>query len=228
MRNLKKLAKEFKTNKYDLGYIDIYEKYFENIKDDKLNILEIGIDKGPSLKVWSEYFINSKIAALDIVPSDLKIKNVEIFTGDQTDKIFLDKIISKYKYFDIIIDDGSHISKHVIKSFEILFDHLKEGGLYMIEDLHYSYYPRYGGSRLNLKKKNTSLNFLKKLIDSINYENFDRPFYKNSNYNGKISNINFYQNCAVIIKGKSKIYFYKDKPKKNFIEIFKKIISKIY
>ena len=103
MRNLKKLAKEFKTNKYDLGYIDIYEKYFENIKDDKLNILEIGIDKGPSLKVWSKYFINSKIAALDIVPSDLKIENVEIEPEEKNDENNPIKEEKQNPYFFIII-----------------------------------------------------------------------------------------------------------------------------
>ena len=111
MSNLKNLAKYHKTNKYDLGYIDVYEKYFE------------------------------------------KVKNVEFFCGDQSDEKILQSIINKFKYFDIIIDDGSHISKDVIKSFNFLFEHLSEGGLYMIEDLHYSYYPRYGGSRINLKKK---------------------------------------------------------------------------
>ena len=64
--DLKDLSKYYKTNKYELGYIDIYEKYFNNIKDKKLNILEIGIDKGPSLKVWSDYFVNSKIPVISI------------------------------------------------------------------------------------------------------------------------------------------------------------------
>ena len=153
MSNLKNLAKYHKTNKYDLGYIDVYEKYFEQIKNKKLNILEIGISEGLSIKVWSEYFLNSNIAALDIVSTNLKVKNVEFFCGDQSDEKILQSIINKFKYFDIIIDDGSHISKDLIKSFNFLFEHLSEGGLYMIEDLHYSYYPRYGGSRINLKKK---------------------------------------------------------------------------
>ena len=229
MSNLKNLAKYHKTNKYDRGYIDVYEKYFEKIQNKKLNILEIGIGEGgSSIKVWSEYFLNSNIAALDIVSTNLKVKNVEFFCGDQSDEKILQSIINKFKYFDIIIDDGSHISKDLIKSFNFLFEHLSEGGLYMIEDLHYSYYPRYGGSRINLKKKDTSLNFLKSLVDSLNYENYDRPFYKKSKFNGKIKSIKFYQNCAVIIKGKSNIYFYKNKPKSNFINWIKKLSSVIF
>ncbi len=228
MSNLKNLSQLYKANKFELGYIDVYEKYFENIKDKELKILEIGIDKGPSLKVWSEYFKNSKIVGLDIKPIRLDIKNVELFFGDQTDTKFLTTIVNKYNNFDIIIDDGSHISSHVIKSFNYFFDFLNDGGLYFIEDLNYSYYPRYGGSRFNLNKKGTSLNFLKSLVDSINYENYDRPFYKKNKFNGKIDNINFYQNLAVISKNPSKVYLYKNKPKYSFFEKIKKFISRLF
>ena len=228
MSDLIKLAQLYKANKYEMGYIDVYENYFKDIKDKKLKILEIGIDKGPSLKVWSEYFKNSEIVGLDIKPIELNIKNVELFFGDQTDLKFLAEIVGKYKYFDIIIDDGSHISSHVIKSFNYLFDYLSDGGLYFVEDLHYSYYPRYGGSRLNLNKKGTSINFLKSLVDSVNYENFDRPFYKKNKFNGMINNINFFQNIAVISKNPSKIYLYKNKPKGSFFEKIKKFFAKLF
>ena len=215
MNDLKDLSKLYKVNKYNLGYINIYEKYFDKIKN-------------KSLKLWSKYFKNSKIVGIDIKYIKLNIENVETFFGDQTDVEFLKKIINKFKYFDIIIDDGSHISKHVIKSFKFLFGHLKEGGLYFIEDLHYSYYKRYGGSRFDLNKRETSMNFLKSLIDSLNYENYDRPFYKKSKFNGKINNINFYQNFAVISKGASKVYFYKNKPINSFFEKCKKLYSKLF
>jgi hypothetical protein len=87
-------------------------------------------------------------------------------------------LIKKFKRFDIIIDDGSHVSKHIIKTFNFLFDYLVDGGLYIAEDLQTSYFPRFGGSRLNLRKKNTSLNFFKTHVDSGNFEIQDRPFYK--------------------------------------------------
>lgn len=228
MTNLKYLSQIYKANKYELGYIDIYEQYFSKIKLKKLNILEIGIDKGPSLRVWSDYFVNSKIAAIDIVQSNLNLKNVKIFCGDQSNEAFLFSVISEYGYFDIIIDDGSHQSKHVIKSFNYLFNYLSENGIYIIEDLHYSYYPRYGGSRINLNKKNTSMNFLKSLTDCINYENYNRPFYTKNKFDGKIRNVNFYQNCAVITKGKSKVFFYKEEPKFSIMNYLKKIFSKIF
>jgi len=69
---------------------------------------------------------------------------------------------------------------------------------------------------------------LKSLTNSINYENFDRPFYKKSKFDGQVKNINFFQNCTVIKKGESKKYFYKDKHKFYFLDKVKKFLSKFY
>ena len=42
----------------------------------------------------------------------------------------LDNILSKFHKLDIIIDDGSHLNKHQVKSFELLFPYLNKGGYY--------------------------------------------------------------------------------------------------
>ena len=110
-----------------------------------------------------------------------------------------------------------------------LFDHLNKNGLYIIEDLQTSYFPRYGGSRYKLRKNRTSMNYIKSLTDSINYEHYDRPFFKRKKFDGIIKYIHFYQNIAIIKKGESVKYFYKDKDKQNnFSEKIKKIISNFY
>lgn len=36
MSDLIKLAQLYKANKYEMGYIDVYENYFKDIKDKKL------------------------------------------------------------------------------------------------------------------------------------------------------------------------------------------------
>lgn len=73
---------------------------------------------------------------------------------------------------DIIIDDGSHINEHVIKSFSILFPLLNMGGIYAIEDLQTSYWDEsfghWGGSQ-DLSAAHTSMNFLKSLTNGLNY-----------------------------------------------------------
>ena len=177
---LLEIAKKYPTSKNDHGFIEIYHKYFSNLKEHKINILEIGVD--------------------------------------QSDYSFLQTLVNKYGKFDIIIDDGSHQSKHIISSFNFLFNHLSDNGIYVVEDLQTSYQPRYGGSRFNLNKNKTSMGFLKSLADSINYEHRDKPFFKKNTFDGCVKSISFYQNIAFIIKGKSAKYFFND---------IKKVISAI-
>jgi 23S rRNA U2552 (ribose-2'-O)-methylase RlmE/FtsJ len=220
--------KYFKSNTYRIksDFLKIYDLYFKDFKNKKINILEIGIDTGNSLKFWRNYFSNrSNIIGIDIIKYNFSEKNIFTFQGRQEDINFLSKITNKFKKFDIIIDDGSHDCKHIIKSFNFLFNYLNNDGIYIVEDLQTSYYPRYNGSRINLRKRNTSMNFLKNLSDSINYEHFDQPFPKSSVYDGKIKFVHFFQNLAIVKKGTSKKIHYNKKNKQN--NIFKKLLSKI-
>ena len=204
--NLYSLCKKFNTDKLELGYVELYESYFKPLREKKLNILEIGVFRGASIKVWSEYFINSTIVGIDINKVDEKVfntnkKNIEIHQGSQSDKDFLDKIISKYKKFDIIIDDGSHYPKDVIKSFKILFSSLDSNGLYFIEDMQTNYNHFFYGNPFDLKYSNTHMNFFKHLTDSLNYQEIANPFYKKNIFDSKIKNISFYHNLVIVKKG---------------------------
>ena len=58
IKNLTSIAEFYKTDKYEHGYTKVYEKYFESLREKKLQILEIGIADGKSLLTWSDYFKN--------------------------------------------------------------------------------------------------------------------------------------------------------------------------
>ena len=118
----------------------------------------------------------------------------------QCAKKFLEKITVKYKSFDIIIDDGSHYPKDVIKSFELLFPTLNLNGLYFVEDTQTSYNHYYHGNAFNLKYADTHMNFFKHLTDSLNYQEIANPFYKKNKYDGNITNVSFFHNMIVIKK----------------------------
>lgn len=226
--NLIEIGKKYPSSKNISGFIQLYEKYFTPLRDSKINILEIGVDNGDSLRIWREFFSKANICGIDIDKKNFRINNTNILQGDQSDLNFLKSLVSEYKKFDIIIDDGSHQAKHIIASFNYLFNYLSDNGLYVIEDLQTSYIPRYGGSRINLKKKKSSMNFIKSLTDSINYEKNNRPFFKKNKFDGLIKSINFYQNIVFIYKGESVNYFYNQDFKKTFSDQIKKFLSKFF
>ena len=226
--NLIEIGKKYPSSKNISGFIQLYEKYFTPLRDSKINILEIGVDNGDSLRIWREFFSKANICGIDIDKKNFRINNTNILQGDQSDLNFLKSLVSEYKKFDIIIDDGSHQAKHIITSFNYLFNYLSDNGLYVIEDLQTSYIPRYGGSRINLKKKKSSMNFIKSLTDSINYEKNNRPFFKKNKFDGLIKSINFHQNIVFIYKGESVNYFYNQDFKETFSDQIKKFLSKFF
>ncbi len=207
-QDLKKIAENYKSDKIEHGYIEIYENYFQELRENNLTILELGVADGKSLLTWSDYFKNSKIVGIDIHKINLEEKNlnkdnIEVHEGSQSDENFISEIIKKYKEFDIIIDDGSHLSKDVKKSFELLFPSLKENGLYIVEDIQTSYNHFFGGNPFDLKYSNSHMNFFKHLTDSINYQEIANPFYTKKKYDSKILNISFYHNIVFLKKGKN-------------------------
>ena len=124
-----------------LCYLDIYESYFKNFKDKEVNILEIGVRTGNSVFTWKEYFSKANIFGVDIDTSckQFEGERIKIVIGDATDVKTINEINPSEIKYDIIIDDGSHINLDIITSFNLLWDKLSDGGLYIIEDLHNSY-----------------------------------------------------------------------------------------
>lgn len=123
-----------------LGYTEIYHEYFDPIRHLELNILEIGIGGGPSLKMWEEYFPNARIIAFDINSyPHLNTDRVKTMIVDQSDRTsLLNAMNSLSTEFDIIIDDGSHVCEHQQISLAVLFKYLRNKGQYWVEDLQTS------------------------------------------------------------------------------------------
>ena len=208
-RNLMLLGKLFRSDKISgHNYIVHYRTHFKKYRLKKIKLLEIGVGcyeepelGGHSLRMWKRYFPFGKIFAIDIYDkSALEERRIKIFQGNQIDKDFLEKTIEKTGKLDIIIDDGSHINEHIIETFKILFPKLKDGGLYVIEDLQTSYWEEYGGDSNNLNNPKTAMNFLKSLTDCMNNQEFLIPNYEQSYYDKKIMSMHFYHNLVFIYK----------------------------
>jgi hypothetical protein len=143
---LQEMGKKFATDKTDIrhngkSYLDFYEPYFLPFRGSLITMLELGVKDGGSLKLWQSYFPNSNIIGIDIDPAR-KIHEggrIEIVICSQNDASKLNALANKYGGFDIVLDDASHVNDLTVKSFDIIKNHLKKGGLYIFEDMGCSY-----------------------------------------------------------------------------------------
>lgn len=155
-------------------YLSIYDRLFSTYRDQPIRMLEIGIQNGGSLEIWGKYFQSAQaIVGCDINPECAKLTYddpcIKVVVGDaNTDEAEAD-ILSCSTSFDIIIDDGSHTSKDIVRSFARYFSHLKQGGTFVAEDLHCSYWDSYEGG---LYYPYSSIAFFKRLADVVNHEHW--------------------------------------------------------
>ena len=138
------LALLYGSDKAENHYTSRYRAFFGPLRSRPLTLLEIGILGGASLRMWRRYLPRSTIVGIDSelehrLP-DLELPNVEMHVGDQSDETFLSSLIERYGGFDIVIDDGSHIGRHIQASFSVLFPAVRPGGWYVIEDLGTAYW----------------------------------------------------------------------------------------
>ncbi len=139
---LKDLFKYYGTDKDSHGYTEFYEKHFNPIKEKNLNILEIGSYAGSSAASFAKYFPNANIFCIDINISNFKYasKKIKVYDLDIANKKKVNNFLRKTirskneKFFDIIIDDGSHKLNDILTSLNILFKYVKNNGYYIIED----------------------------------------------------------------------------------------------
>lgn len=198
------------------SYFDIYDEIFRSV--DRLQaykILEIGVDLGGGLRALKNYFPNSHITGLDIRHECKKHEEerIKVVIGSQTDDSVLEALANES--FDIIIDDGSHDNFHVPYTFNKLFPSMNERlGLYIVEDIHTSYWNRYGGGYLS---SNSMIEKFKSLIDTIHSwcirqeikevlsKDVSQTKVTNDNFNTEymekwIQYIQFYENIIVVKK----------------------------
>jgi len=123
-------------------YLDNYEKYFSSWRDKEFVLLELGVAGGASIAMWREYFPKAKIYGID---NNADCAGEGIFIGDQTNPEFLGDVLAEIGPPDVIIDDASHEGWRTILTFEYLFQYLKDGGLYFVEDTATFYSKHYSG-----------------------------------------------------------------------------------
>jgi len=194
MKNFLEIGTEL-TDKISYHRYDrFYPTFLEPLRGKKFNMLEIGMDRLGSLKLWKEYFPKAYIYGVDI-GVEYKDERSKIFKLDQSNKQDLNVIINSIPKCKFIIDDGSHHPYHQFITFTKLFNEiLEDGGIYIIEDIECNYWRSdteiygYEIGHFNF------MDLLKQYPDKINKE------FTGVNNPLNLSSITFGHNCVIITK----------------------------
>lgn len=138
--DLSDIGDKWATDKcsYDHNYLDKYEFFLQNFKTRHFNLLELGIFRGDSLRMWQEYFSQAEIFGVDILKSCRQYASdrINIIIADLSDEAELAKLHDVHP--SVIIDDASHLWSHQVKALFSLWHCLPHGGVYIIEDMETS------------------------------------------------------------------------------------------
>lgn len=128
-----------------------YDAAFAPLASEPIRMLEVGVQYGGSLAMWSRFFVNAElILGIDVSVHKQIVEHpacVRIVHGNAYEKEFADTITG---LFDIVIDDGSHGKDDQIKFLDLYFSKVKPGGWLVIEDIC-------GGSLASLQKASAKL-----------------------------------------------------------------------
>ena len=187
------------------NYGDIYDKHFAKFRDQPINILEIGVLRGGSMRIWEKYFPKANIFGIDIDEECLQYQSdrTKIFIGDQSDVSFLRNVKAKIPRIDILIDDGSHRAKDQKITFDEMYYHVSKPGIYLIEDIELNYWPS-----KDKDKPDNFMTYMKSKIDELNVRRTmsrkvseSYPFKDTQvRFNNSTNSISFYENMVVLEK----------------------------
>jgi SAM-dependent methyltransferase len=128
-------------------YTLFYDSLFKNKRNDCLNIAEIGILEGSSLRMWQEYFPSSNVYGFeysdDYINKFKNLYNNDRVTLAKIDVTQSDSIKNSFnsmdKLYDIVIEDTTHHFEDQIRVIENMYQHIKPGGIIIIEDIFKTY-----------------------------------------------------------------------------------------
>jgi hypothetical protein len=176
----------------DHNYTPHYERQLAHLKSEPINLLEIGVACGASLKMWSRFFPYAKVTGVDIRPECEALcsgyPNVRIVIADATRQVVAGE-------YDVIIDDGSHLPGHIVKTFSLYWPKLKPGGFYFIEDLrctHSFNYLTY--SKIPAAESDKDRGALVALIDAL---------LRNCDNDLDVESVQFWRELMVVTKKKT-------------------------
>ncbi|MBD5641095.1 MAG: class I SAM-dependent methyltransferase [Desulfovibrio sp.] len=156
-------------------YFPIYEEHFSRFRNQSILLFEIGVFHGGSLPLWKKWLGPlATIVGIDINPACKQFEEADchVRIGNQSDPEFLKALIQEFGLPSIVIDDGSHLQEDMLASFAALFPYVVNNGVYLIEDTHACYWPKFGGG---LRQKSSFIEKCKDMIDTLHAWHYVAP-----------------------------------------------------
>ena len=160
-----------------LAYLKQYDVLLAPWRDRPVRLLEIGVQNGGSLEIWGRYFPSASVlVGCDIDPLCENLTyddpRIRIVVGDASSDDTERRITAYSPEWDLVIEDGSHQSRHIVDAFARFFPKVSVGGMFIAEDLHCSYWREFEGG---LAHPFSSIVFFKRLADLVNFEHWGVP-----------------------------------------------------
>jgi len=156
--NLTQLANKYISDKGTTfrgkhGYTLLYDDLLRPFRDKNPTFLEIGLKIGgpehgnpggtkrgdsPSVQMWQEYFGEVDLVGFDISDFSHQVnEKFDFIMGDSGSDKDMQRLSDFRSSYDIILEDGSHNSYHQQNAIKHLWEKLSQGGLFIVEDLHW-------------------------------------------------------------------------------------------
>lgn len=125
------------------SYLGLYQELLVDKKETAKRVLEVGIDRGGSIKLWRDFFTNATVYGIDIIPIDniwdelKKLNNIIVYVStDAYDEMFFKStFLDEGIKFDFMLDDGPHTIESMIQFIRLYSHLLTEDGILIIEDV---------------------------------------------------------------------------------------------
>lgn len=203
MNDLRKIYNEVihSSDKWE-SYFDVYHRHLAHLRGQEITLVEIGVQKGGSLEMWSKYLgPQATIIGIDVDEECKNLKyeqeNIEVVIGDQSSIGFWDNFLSEHPKIDILIDDGGHNMIQQMVTFYKVFPSVSVPGIYICEDCHTSY------MNFFIQNNKTFIEHSKECIDVLNKKWFEGPRFdiEDKLYTAQnLTSLHFYDSIVVYEK----------------------------
>lgn len=124
-------------------YGPVYQELLAPRRESMTALLEVGVLGGASVRAWRDWLPPScDVYGLDVnlLPEARTLHcpalGVHLFEGDSRDRAVTDRLFGDLT-FDVIVDDGGHGDWEQKATWENLWDRVKPGGVYVVEDIQW-------------------------------------------------------------------------------------------